>query len=249
MFPFSACTNITSLTLPPTSRPASTRLVHMTEIPQPIKVGVSKVSILQSCRVLAPSSKTSKSKAKARYLKRKKLRRKARKSSAPRKPEDAPHASSESEEDEEHHDDQERIVDEVENEDPNEERVIAREEPIQPPRKKRRVVQDGSDPDVGVPEDTPDSENKELPNIQKPPAIPTGTLPSFPLPTAPRAPPKSVLAMQGIDKALVHAEVIDPAAVIPLSTAEHDPYDCDLSLKTRRRLLDLGISELFAGQG
>lgn len=221
----------------------------MTEIPQPIKVGVSKVSILQSCRVLAPSSKTSKSKAKARYLKRKKLRRKARKSSAPRKPEDAPHASSESEEDEEHHDDQERIVDEVENEDPNEERVIAREEPIQPPRKKRRVVQDGSDPDVGVPEDIPDSENKELPNIQKPPAIPTGTLPSFPLPTAPRAPPKSVLAMQGIDKALVHAEVIDPAAVIPLSTAEHDPYDCDLSLKTRRRLLDLGISELFAGQG
>ncbi|KAF8442427.1 P-loop containing nucleoside triphosphate hydrolase protein [Boletus edulis BED1] len=84
--------------------------------------------------------------------------------------------------------------------------------------------------------------------MQRPLAIPAGTLPSFPLPTAPSAPPKSVLAMQGIDKALVHAEVISPASVIPLSTAEQDPYNSGLSLKTRRRLFDLGISELFAVQ-
>lgn len=54
--------------------------------------------------------------------------------------------------------------------------------------------------------------------------------------------------MQGIDKALVHAKAINPAAVTPLSTAAQD-HDTGLSSKTRRRLLDLGISELFAGQG
>ncbi|KAI9570546.1 P-loop containing nucleoside triphosphate hydrolase protein [Boletus coccyginus] len=93
-----------------------------------------------------------------------------------------------------------------------------------------------------------DTESKELPGIRRPLAIPTGILPSFPSPTAPRAPPKSVLAMQGVDKALIRAEVINPNAVTPLSTAEHDPYDSGLSSKTRRRLLDLGISELFAVQ-
>lgn len=200
---------------------------------------------------MAPSiTKTSKAKtkAKARYLKRKKLRRKARKSSAPRNPGDAPQTSSGSEEDGEHHDDENGVVHEVDGDGTSEERLIATEQPVQPPKKRRRVVGEGPDSYVGAPGEIHDSENKELPGIRRPLAIPTGTLPSFPLPTAPVAPPKSVLAMQGIDKALIHAKVINPDAVTPLSIAEQD-HDSGLSLKTRRRLLDLGISELFAGQG
>ena len=122
------------------------------------------------------------------------------------------------------------------------------EQSTQPSKKRRRVVGEGPDSYVGAPGEIRDSENKELSGTRRPLAVSTGTLPSFPLPTAPIAPPKSVLAMQGIDKALIHAEVINPDAVTPLSTAEQDD-DSGLGLKTRRRLLDLGISELFAGQG
>lgn len=190
-------------------------------------------------------SKT-KTKAKARYLKRKKLRKKARKSSAPRKPGDAPQASSESEE-EEHYHDEEGIVDEVDGDSTSEERMIAMEQPVQPPKKRQRVVGEGTDSDVSDPGEIRGSENKELPSSQRPLANPIGVLPSFPLPTVPNAPPKSVLALQGIDKALIHAKVINPAAVTPLSTAEHD-HGTGLSSKTRKRLLALGISELFAGQ-
>ncbi|KAG6373406.1 P-loop containing nucleoside triphosphate hydrolase protein [Boletus reticuloceps] len=204
----------------------------MADAPQPrIRVGVSKT------------------KAKARYLKHKKLRRKARKASAPRKPGDAAQAGSGSEEDGEHHDHEEGSADEVDDDGTSGERVIAKERRVQPLKKKRRVVREEPDSDVGAHSGgIRDSEDEELPSMQKPLAIPAGTLPSFPLPTAPSAPPKSVLAMQGIDKALVHAEVISPASVVPLSTAEQDPYDSGLSLKTRRRLFDLGISELFAVQ-
>lgn len=190
-----------------------------------------------------------KTKAKARYLKRKILRRKARKSSAPRKPGDAPQASSGSEEDEEDHGDQGGIADEVDGDGASEQMAVAMKQPVPPPKKRRRVVEVGPDSDVGSPREMCDTESKELPGIRRPLAIPTGILPSFPSPTAPRAPSKSVLAMQGVDKALIRAEVINPNAVTPLSTAEHDPYDSGLSSKTRRRLLDLGISELFAGQG
>ncbi|KIJ66690.1 hypothetical protein HYDPIDRAFT_174087 [Hydnomerulius pinastri MD-312] len=73
------------------------------------------------------------------------------------------------------------------------------------------------------------------------------TLPSFPLPALPNAPPKSVLALQGLDKALIHAEVIDPATNLLISTGEEDD-GMGLSAKTRKRLIELGINELFAVQ-
>lgn len=221
----------------------------MTEVPQPIKAGVSKVSILVVVSYLGAEYLTVemiKTKAKARYLKRKKNRRKARKSSAPRKPDDAPQASSASEEDEEHHD-EDGIANKVDDNNRNEE-VIIMEQPVQPPKKKRRVVGEGPDSVTSDFGEIRDSANKELATIHRPLTKPSGTLPSFPSPTVPNAPPQSVLAMQGIDEALIHAEVISPAAVMPLSTAEQG-HNTGLSAKTRRRLLDLGISELFAGQG
>ncbi|KAI6039806.1 P-loop containing nucleoside triphosphate hydrolase protein [Pisolithus marmoratus] len=74
---------------------------------------------------------------------------------------------------------------------------------------------------------------------------PPDSLPLFPSPTAPDAPSKSVLAMQGVDKALLQAEVIDPATVLPILPSGEDERT-GLSERTRKRLLDLGISELFA---
>lgn len=81
---------------------------------------------------------------------------------------------------------------------------------------------------------------------------PVAAFPSFPAPVAPDAPSKSELALQGVDKALINAEIIDPKHTLPLETfctgssadAQNLPV---LSNKMRKRLLDLEIVELFAG--
>jgi ATP-dependent RNA helicase DDX51/DBP6 len=73
------------------------------------------------------------------------------------------------------------------------------------------------------------------------------TLPSFPLPTVPEAPSKSVLAIQGLDPALLDAEIVNPAALSRVPCDGEDDGGTGLSEKTRKRLKDLGITELFAG--
>jgi ATP-dependent RNA helicase DDX51/DBP6 len=74
------------------------------------------------------------------------------------------------------------------------------------------------------------------------------TLPVFPLPIPPNAPSKSTLALQGLDKALVDAEFIDPDITRPIPLDGTDGDNTRLSDRMRRRLHDLGITELFAGE-
>ena len=73
---------------------------------------------------------------------------------------------------------------------------------------------------------------------------PIQTLPSFPLPVVPDAPPMSVLALQGLDQALLDAEFVDPATTSPVSMEDQDPAT-GLSLKTRKRLKEIGIEGIF----
>ncbi|KAG2058536.1 DEAD-domain-containing protein [Suillus hirtellus] len=73
------------------------------------------------------------------------------------------------------------------------------------------------------------------------------SLPVFSLPTLPDAPPKSILALQGLDQALVEAEVVNPSSRLPIIPAGDDVLT-GLSERTRRRLIELGITELFAVQ-
>ncbi|KAJ4478534.1 P-loop containing nucleoside triphosphate hydrolase protein [Lentinula lateritia] len=85
------------------------------------------------------------------------------------------------------------------------------------------------------------------PSIQRSPT-PQAALPTFPLPALPNPPSKATLALQGLDKALVDADIISPSKTL------HIPPDGDvdrgtgLSEKMRKRLVDLGITELFAVQ-
>lgn len=74
-----------------------------------------------------------------------------------------------------------------------------------------------------------------------------GTLPSFPLPALPNAPSKSLLAFQGLDQALISAELVSPSTILPIST-DKDDGGTRLSERMRKRLRDLGITELFAGE-
>jgi hypothetical protein len=71
-------------------------------------------------------------------------------------------------------------------------------------------------------------------------------LPSFPPPALLDTTSKSVLALQGLDQALVDAEVVNSINVLPIPEGEDDA-GTRLSKRTRKRLNDLGITELFAG--
>ncbi len=76
-----------------------------------------------------------------------------------------------------------------------------------------------------------------------------GALPSFPLPTLPNAPSKTDLALQGLDKALVDAEVVWEGSNGPALGLDDDNEGRKLGLSGRmnRRLKELGITDLFAG--
>ena len=79
------------------------------------------------------------------------------------------------------------------------------------------------------------------------PTPPPSSLPFFPLPSRPDAPERSELASQGLDRALARAQLVDPLLSTPLSFDEDDNAHTGLSVRMRRRLRDLGITELFAG--
>lgn len=86
------------------------------------------------------------------------------------------------------------------------------------------------------------------------PTPPLPSLPVFPLPVAPDAPSKATLALQGLDKALLTAELIDPTLSVPLDSIDKhvgrsvsQNVQPVLSEKMKKRLRELGIVELFAG--
>jgi ATP-dependent RNA helicase DDX51/DBP6 len=138
------------------------------------------------------------------------------------------------------------------------------------PKKRRKVaeVEEEEQPDSGLvddpepslkPQPTPTSE-ADLDISEPPPPLtpapqphtrrsptPVGFLPSFPIPAQPAPPSKLALALQGLDTALQDAEVLDASSTLPLSTAA-DASRVGLSEGMRKRLLELGISELFAGK-
>ena len=71
-------------------------------------------------------------------------------------------------------------------------------------------------------------------------------LPLFPLPTHPDAPSRIELALQGLDRAQIEAEFVDASSTLSIDLGT-DNNQSALSLKTRKRLIDLGVNELFAG--
>lgn len=68
-----------------------------------------------------------------------------------------------------------------------------------------------------------------------------GALPSFPLPKHPDAPSKTDLALQGLDKSLADAKIVWDGDT-------QNMEDTKMSGRMKKRLKELGIVELFAGQ-
>ncbi|KDN48629.1 hypothetical protein RSAG8_02616, partial [Rhizoctonia solani AG-8 WAC10335] len=87
-----------------------------------------------------------------------------------------------------------------------------------------------------------------------PPSRPTSpvelpALPAFPLPTQPAPPSKAVLALQGLDKAILDAEIIDPKATAQVpAPGKPDPLGLGINDRMRERLAELGIESFFAVQ-
>lgn len=178
-----------------------------------------------------------KTKAKKRYLKAKKDRRKQRKSGPP----NTPSALGQPEEDlDEHTDisDDAQLEDHTSNADSLPDHEVVQERPKK--RRKLNAVDGDSQPVGGVLDNEgdlhdADEEPREVASRQAGPA-----LPSFPLPRRPDAPSKASLALQGQDKALIQAVLIEPRTTAVLDSV-------NISDRTRKRLNDLGIQELFAG--
>jgi ATP-dependent RNA helicase DDX51/DBP6 len=120
--------------------------------------------------------------------------------------------------------------------------------PEKPKRPKKRPRHEGQE----VTEDV----EMELDILQADEPLPTrmsltpellNALPSFPLPALPDAPSKSLLALQGLDQALLGAELVSPSTVLPIPTGKDDG-GTRLTEKMRKRLRDIGVVELFAGE-
>ncbi|KAI0368734.1 DEAD-domain-containing protein [Pilatotrama ljubarskyi] len=204
----------------------------------------------------APKAKT---KAKKRYLKAKKERRKKRKavghhekSAEPRTPSarKTREVSSGSEEEGSSGGENESASDsEAEAPVPVPAKRTQREESR--PKKRRKLDTPEVEPPSrsASPDEAPERP-AELPTTSRPKSpTPPVALPAFPQPRRPEAPSKAVLALQGLDKALIEAEVIDPATTVPLEASQGAQDGLTgLSERMRKRLQDLGITELFAVQ-
>jgi ATP-dependent RNA helicase DDX51/DBP6 len=70
---------------------------------------------------------------------------------------------------------------------------------------------------------------------------------SFPMPSQPAPVSKAQLTLQGMDKAMLDAEVVDPSKKESLSL-DTGSIAARLSSRMRKRLKDLEITQLFAGK-
>ncbi|KAI5117965.1 hypothetical protein M0805_001626 [Coniferiporia weirii] len=196
------------------------------------------------------AQKPGKTKAKARYLKKKKEKRKHRKAGAAQSRQSAPtlvpaadarssdHPTSESEDSSSTHN------------------APADVKVKEPPRKRRKVDTDtGSEDDEESVSSVSGADAVPAEEIAPSARSPTSTaaFPSFPLPVAPDAPSKQTLALQGLDKALLGAEIIDSSRTVPIDAlgAERllDAGEMPvISERMKKRLRELGVNEFFAVQ-
>ncbi|KDQ57207.1 hypothetical protein JAAARDRAFT_178816 [Jaapia argillacea MUCL 33604] len=197
-----------------------------------------------------PSEAQGKTKAKKRYLRRKKERRKHKKAATSKGDKNVKVAESSNVTDsEEEEEEQDSVVTDSpvvrfeggEGSQKTSEGVDVHDER---PKKRRKVDQSEDAKEATPHEHSPEPLTSEVTDRLK---SPLPALPSFPLPIHPNAPSKRDLALQGLDPALVHADIVDSSTVLPIADGEEDE-STGLTERTRKRLKDLGISELFAVQ-
>jgi len=119
---------------------------------------------------------------------------------------------------------------------------VAEAEVTKPPKKRRKNQAGSGDERIDVDQPPAMEEGPRLDKAQEEVA----PLRSFPVPKRPEPPSKSVLARQGLSQSLANAEVIDPTTTLSLQEENH--VTRQLSTRIRKRLGELGITELFASK-
>ncbi|CAE6461990.1 unnamed protein product [Rhizoctonia solani] len=199
---------------------------------------------------MVQTTATPKTKSKSRYLKAKKERRKKRLKAATAAGNALSrlHAHGDS--------GSESLDDEADNpletslaEDVPEDRLLP-QLPLEPPKKKRKESRNEREPSPldHNGDDSMDIEPSQ-PLSRPTPPVELPALPSFPLPSQPAPPSKAVLALQGLDQAILEAEIIDPTITTRIPAPnEPDLLGLGISRRMRERLVELGIDSLFAVQ-
>lgn len=119
---------------------------------------------------------------------------------------------------------------------------VTEAEVTKPPKKRRKNQAGSGDERMDVDQSPAMKQGPRLDKEQEEAA----PLRSFPVPKRPEPPSKSVLARQGLGQSLANAEVIDPATT--LSLQEENNVTRRLSARIKKRLGELGITELFASK-
>lgn len=117
------------------------------------------------------------------------------------------------------------------------------------PKKKPKidVVEENIEQDDNAPVEPP-AEAVVVDEPRQKSPTPEVALPSFPPPVLPEAPDKKTLTLQGLDKGLLQAEIVDSSRVEHVDGLDRPEGQLPvLSDKTKKRLKALGITELFAG--
>lgn len=130
---------------------------------------------------------------------------------------------------------------------------IPLETPKETPKKTKRKHKKRASP---LPEETDEPMHDDTTRPISPPLSPRPTsleqlpaLPSFPLPVHPAPPSKATLALQGLDRAILEAEIIDPSSSAPVPrSGQSDPLSLGLDDRMRDCLAELGVDSLFAGE-
>ncbi|KAF8734249.1 DEAD box helicase family, partial [Rhizoctonia solani] len=199
---------------------------------------------------MVQTTATPKTKSKSRYLKAKKERRKKRLKAATAAGNALSrlHAhgdsGSESSDDEADNPPETSLAEDV-----PEDRLLP-QLPLEPPKKKRKESRNEREPSPldHNGDDSMDIEPSQ-PLYRPTPPVELPTLPSFPLPSQPAPPSKAVLALQGLDQAILEAEIIDPTITTRIPAPnEPDLLGLGISRRMRERLVELGIDSLFAVQ-
>ncbi|ELU41023.1 DEAD domain-containing protein [Rhizoctonia solani AG-1 IA] len=190
---------------------------------------------------MVQTTATPKTKSKSRYLKAKKERRKKRLKAATAAGNALSrlHAHGDS--------GSESLDDEADNpletslaEDVPEDRLLP-QLPLEPPKKKRKESRNEREPSPldHNGDDSIDIEPSQ-PLSRPTPPVELPALPSFPLPSQPAPPSKAVLALQGLDQAILEAEIIDPTITTRIPAPnEPDLLGLGISRRMRERLVEL----------
>ncbi|KAK7032834.1 oligomycin resistance ATP-dependent permease YOR1 [Favolaschia claudopus] len=189
--------------------------------------------------IAVPEKAKEKTKAKQRYLKRKKQRRKNKPKASTAQVEPASDDGENETVSGAHSDGDEEIA--VVDEAPLPEAGLRKETTRKEKRPKKRVK-------LAEDVEMQDTEPQDVIMKNSISTAPLPSLPSFPLPALPDAPSKTVLAVQGLDRALFGAEIVNSTSLLPIPIEDQDDGGTGLTERTRKRLSELGIVELFAVQ-